>query len=231
MDPIRPVAEICRQHGVWLHVDAAFAGSALILPECRLLSDGIELADSVVMNPHKWLMTNFDCSAYFVRDTDALVRTFSILPEYLRTKEDDRVNNYRDWGIPLGRRFRALKLWFVIRSYGVEGLRQIIRGHIRMAQALAEEIRGTPDFEVLAPVPLSLVCFRYRPAGVPEGEELNAMNARLLESLNATGRIFLTHTMLRGTYSLRLVVGQLRARDRHVEEAWSLIREHARTLA
>jgi aromatic-L-amino-acid/L-tryptophan decarboxylase len=165
VDPLRPIAELCRRHGAWLHVDAAYAGPAAIVPELRPLFDGIELADSIVLNPHKWLLTNFDCTAYYVRDPAALLSTFQATPEYLRTTYDADVVNFRDWGIQLGRRFRALKLWFVIRSYGVEGLRAIIRRHVALAQELAGWIRADPAFELMAPVPFGLVCFRWRPMG------------------------------------------------------------------
>jgi aromatic-L-amino-acid decarboxylase len=229
IDPLRRIASFCAKRGIWLHVDAAFAGSALLLPEFRWIADGIEEADSVVFNPHKWLFTNFDCSAYFVRDTEALVRTFEILPEYLKTPEGDRVNNYRDWGIQLGRRFRALKLWFVIRAYGVRGLQQILRNHIAMAQELAERIRSTPDFQLLAPVPLSLVCFRYAPQGA-DPVSLDALNARLLETLNHSGQLYISHTRLSGRYALRLAIGQTTVQQRHVDTAWNLIVDTARGL-
>ncbi len=176
MDPLRPIGEICRRHKVFLHVDAAYAGAAFLLPEMRHLIEGIELADSLVFNPHKWMFTNFDCTAYFVRDKAALVNSFSILPEYLKTPEDQLVNNYRDWGIPLGRRFRALKLWFVIRSYGVEGLQSKIRSHIEYGQRLAALIAAAPDFEIMAPVPLNLVCFRYLPPPDLSPEAVDRLN-------------------------------------------------------
>ena len=230
IDPLRAIGEICRRHGVWFHVDAAFAGSALILPEVRWMADGVELADTVVFNPHKWLLTNFDCTAYFVRDKGALVRTFEILPEYLKTAGTERVNNYRDWGIQLGRRFRALKLWFVLRSYGVEGLQDTLRAHIRMAQALADTIRSSADFELLAPCVLNLVCFRFHPPGVTDPARLDTLNAELLERLNATGKLYMTHTKLNGATTLRLVVGQTRVEQRHVNAAWSLITDTARSL-
>jgi len=229
IDPLRNIGEICVKHHVWYHIDAAFAGSALLLPEKRWMIDGVEHADSFVFNPHKWMFTNFDCSAYFVRDVDALIRTFEILPEYLKTSERERVNNYRDWGIPMGRRFRALKLWFVIRSFGVRGLQEKIRNHIIMAQALAEQMKQSPDFELLAPVPLNVICFRYHPAAVDDPEELNRLNAELLEMLNNTGSLFLTHTKLNGAYTLRLVIGQTEVRDDHVRKSWSTIQELART--
>ncbi len=231
IDPLRPIGEICRRHGLWLHVDAALAGSALLLPEMRWMIEGIELADSFVFNPHKWLFTNFDCSAYFVRDPGALVQTFEILPEYLKTPEGERVNNYRDWGLQMGRRFRALKLWFVIRHYGVDGLRSKISDHIRMAKDLAETIRQSSDFELLAPVPLNTVCFRYVPDLRLETGLLNSLNERLLEALNSTGRIFLTQTKLGDLFTLRLVVGQTEVTEQHVERAWELIQQTARSLA
>ena len=230
VDPVPAVAAICRRHGVWLHVDAAYAGSAAIVPELRGRFEGWEDADSVVMNPHKWLFTNFDCTAYYVRDRDALLSAFSLTPEYLRTVHDEQVVNYRDWGIQLGRRFRALKLWFVIRSYGIEGLRAIIRRHVSLAQELAGWVDAAPDFERMAPVPFGLVCFRYRPADVPD-ERLDGLNERLLAAVNATGRVFLTHTRLDGRYTIRLVVGQRATERRHVEEAWGLIREASAELS
>jgi len=230
LDPIRPLAAICRKHDMWLHVDAAFAGTAMIVPEFRWMAEGVEEADSFVFNPHKWLFTNFDCSAYFVRDAESLIRTFEILPEYLKTTEEERVHNYRDWGIQLGRRFRALKLWFVIRTYGVEELRRMIRNHVAMAQKLVETIRSTPDFELLAPAPLNLLCFRYAPLNITDPAERDALNARLLDSLNRSGHLFLSHTRLDGKYTLRLVVGQTYVQQRHVDDAWARIVETARGL-
>jgi aromatic-L-amino-acid decarboxylase len=230
IDPLRAIGELCRTYNIWLHVDAAFAGSALILPEMRWIADGIELADTFVFNPHKWLMTNFDCSAYFVKDTTSLVRTFEILPEYLKSSESERIKNYRDWGIQLGRRFRALKLWFVLRSYGVEGLQEILRAQIRMAQGLADVIRSSSDFELLAPVSLNLVCFRYHPPELASEELLDSLNATLLETLNATGKLYLTHTKLNSVLTLRLVVGQAHVEQRHVRAAWSQICDTARSL-
>jgi aromatic-L-amino-acid/L-tryptophan decarboxylase len=230
VDPVPGIAAICRRHGIWLHVDAAYAGAAAIVPESREHFAGMELADSVVFNPHKWLLTNFDCTAYYVRDRAALLAAFSLTPEYLRTAHDADVVNYRDWGIQLGRRFRALKLWFVIRSYGVEGLRAIIRRHVALAAELAGWIDRSPDFERVAPVPFGLVCFRYRPAGKSEAE-LDALNERLLAEVNATRRVFLTHTRLDGRYVIRLVIGQRDTERRHVVEAWELIRQAASRLS
>ena len=227
MDPIDEIGKICQKYNIWLHVDAAFAGTAAIAPEYRNFLKGIEMADSYVFNPHKWMLTNFDCSAYFVKDAEILKRTFSIMPEYLKTSADEKVNNYRDWGIQLGRRFRALKLWFVIRSYGIEGIRAMIRLHINLAQEFAGWIEKDEEFEILAPVNLSLVCFRFVKPGQSE-EELTALNKKLLKNINASGKVYLTHTVLNGRYCLRLSVGQRNTRVRHVEQVWDLIKENTR---
>jgi aromatic-L-amino-acid decarboxylase len=230
IDPLRPIAELCRRHGAWLHVDAAYAGAAAIVPELRPLFDGMETADSVVLNPHKWLLTNFDCTAYFVRDPSALLATFQATPEYLRTAYDADVVNFRDWGIQLGRRFRALKLWFVIRSYGVEGLRAMIRRHVALARELAGWVERETDFELVAPVPFGLVCFRWRPPGRTD-QELDALNARLMAAVNAGRDRYLTHTRLGGRYVIRLVVGQRGTEREHVAAAWESVREAARGLS
>ncbi|HEY8105028.1 MAG TPA: pyridoxal-dependent decarboxylase [Gemmatimonadales bacterium] len=228
MDPLPAVAEISRRHGAWLHVDAAWAGSAAIIPELRWILDGVEHADSLVFNPHKWMLVNFDLTAYFVRDVDTLLRVFTVTPEFLRTRHDKDVANFRDWGIQLGRRFRALKLWFVIRSYGVEGLRAVIRRHVALAREFAGWVSASPDFELLAPAPLGLVCFRYRPAGwAADDPGLDELNRELLARVNASGRVFLTHTALGGRYTIRLAVGQRCTEREHVEEAWRLVREAA----
>ncbi len=229
IDPLADIVAIGRQHQLWVHVDAALAGTALLLPEMRWLAAGLEQTDSFVFNPHKWMFTNFDASAYFVKDKQALINTFSITPEYLRTPEDNRVNNYRDWGIPLGRRFRALKLWFVIRSFGLEGLQAKIRLHLQLTQWFREQVEGHPHFEVAAPVPLNTVCFRYYPVG-PSPEELNSLNEQLMHRLNRSGEIFLTHVKLNGRFVLRMVIGQTEVQQRHVEKAWRLIKEMAASL-
>ncbi len=230
IDPLKPIAEIAAKHKLWLHVDAAYAGSALLLEEYRSMIDGVKMADSFVFNPHKWLFTNFDCSAYFVKDKEALLHTFEITPEYLKTDVDKTVNNYRDWGIPLGRRFRALKLWFVIRSYGVESLKAMLREHIRIANQLADAIDAHRYFELAAPVTLNLVCFRLRPSKNTPPDELNALNAELLKRINATGKVYLTHTKIGDNYTLRLVCGQTRVTEQHVQNAWRLIQETADKL-
>jgi len=230
LDPIRPLGEVCQRYDLFFHVDAAYGGAALLLPEMRWMAEGMELADSLVFNPHKWMFVNFDCSAFFVRDPELLTDTFSIYPEYLKTPEDRQVNNYRDWGIQLGRRFRALKLWFVIRNYGVEGLRERIRLHLRLGQWLAEAIKASNDFELLAPTPLNLVCFRYHPPGSWTEAQLNRLNERLLHQLNASGKILLTHTKLNGRYTLRFVAGQTETCFQHVEKGWRFIRQVAEAM-
>jgi aromatic-L-amino-acid decarboxylase len=229
IDPIRAIGEICHENGVWLHVDAAMAGTALILPEFQWMIDGKEYIDSFVFNPHKWMFTNFDCSAFFVRDPESLIKTFEILPEYLKTRTRGLVNDYRDWGVPLGRRFRALKLWSVIRSYGAEGLRTKIRYHIEIAAKLSGMIKSENDFEVLAPVVLNVICFRYRPEGFNESR-LNEINEKLNHHLNDSGKMYLTHTVLNGRYTLRMVTGQTNVTLGHVEKAWEIIKAEARGL-
>ncbi len=223
IDPLLPISRICQKYSLWLHVDAAYAGTALVLENHRWMINGIENVDSFVFNPHKWMFTNFDCSAYFVRDKGQLIRTFEIMPEYLKTKNDQVVNNYRDWGIQLGRRFRALKLWFVIRSMGVEGIRRKIASHIRWAGELASLIRKHPRFELYEPQNLGLVCFRIKPEGMQDGEELNRLNRLFLEHLNGSGKMYLSHTAVRGNYTLRFVVGQTYVTREHVINAWHFI--------
>jgi aromatic-L-amino-acid/L-tryptophan decarboxylase len=228
IDPLGPIGRVCARHGVWLHVDAAWAGSALILPEQRAMLGGVEYADSFVFNPHKWLFTNFDCSAYFVRDPDALLGALAIQPEYLKTREDAAVHNYRDWGIQLGRRFRALKLWFVIRSYGVEGLRARVAAHIALAEDLAARIEASEDFELLAPRSLALLCLRWHPPGEDDEETLDRLNASLMERINDSGAAYLTHTRLGGRYAIRVSIGQTNTEARHVDALWQQLQDCAR---
>jgi aromatic-L-amino-acid decarboxylase len=223
IDPLQEIAGICKKYNVWLHVDAAFAGSALILPEYRWMIRGVEDADSFVFNPHKWLFTNFDCSAYFVKDRDSLLNTLQLVPEYLRTMNQGKVNDYCDWGVPLGRRFRALKLWFVIRNYGVEALQEKLRFHIALASEVEDRIRQENDFEILAPRTMNLVCFRYHPEGMEDENELNRLNEELLQKVNKTGKAYLTHTKLNGKYTIRMVIAQTNVERWHVEAALRLI--------
>jgi len=227
IDPLKEISDICKRHQLWLHVDAAMAGTALILPEYRWMIEGIESVDSFVFNPHKWMFTNFDCSAYFVRDPETLIRTFEILPEYLKTRTRGMVNDYRDWGIPLGRRFRALKLWFVIREFGVKGLQEKIRLHLALATKLKEMILGDQHIELMAPVPLNTVCFRIKPDGIEDEETINRYNEQLLQELNSSGKLYLTHTKLNGKYTLRMVIAQTNVTEQHVIRAWETIKEYA----
>jgi aromatic-L-amino-acid decarboxylase len=229
IDPLKAIGEICQEYDVWLHVDAAMAGTALILPEFQWMLDGKEYVDSFVFNPHKWMFTNFDCTAYFVKDASALIKTFEILPEYLKTRTRGKVNDYRDWGVPLGRRFRALKLWSVIRTYGVEGLREKVRSHISIAAELSEMILKENDFEIVAPVIISVVCFRYMPAGYTD-DQINSVNEKLNHRLNDSGKLYLSHTVLNGKYTLRMVTAQTNVTLEHVEKAWILIMDTARSL-
>jgi aromatic-L-amino-acid decarboxylase len=223
IDPLPEIGPICREQGLWLHVDAAMSGTAAVCPEFRHIHDGLEFADSYCFNPHKWMFTNFDCDCFFVADRAALIQTLSVLPEYLRNQatESGAVIDYRDWGIPLGRRFRSLKLWFVIRHYGVEGLQHHVREHVRLAQAFARWVEEDDRFELAAPAPLNLVCFRHVGG--------DGVNERLLDRLNRSGKLYLTHTRLDGKYTLRLCVGQTNTEERHVSQAWALIQATATT--
>jgi aromatic-L-amino-acid decarboxylase len=230
IDPLQEIAGICQERKLWFHVDGAYAGSALALPENRDMAKGIEHADSFVFNPHKWLFTNFDCSAYFVKDKEALARTFEIHPEYLKTKSDKKVNNYRDWGIQLGRRFRALKLWFVLRNFGTDGIQETLRRHIELAETMEKKIQDHPNFEMVVPRSLNVLAFRYVPGLNMEEDELNSLNERILHQMNRNGRAYLTHTKVFGKYTLRLVIAQTYVQAKHVEEAWEEIQEVAASV-
>src|SRR5215468_6307830 len=221
LDPVPAIAKICGEHGIWLHVDAAMSGTAALCPEFRHIHDGVEHADSYCFNPHKWMFTNFDCDVFYVADRKALIQTLSVLPEYLRNQatESGAVIDYRDWHIPLGRRFRALKLWFVIRHYGIEGLQHHIRQHIALAQQFALWVEQDHRFELAAPVPLNLVCFRLRVG--------DAANQSLMDRLNRSGDLYLTHTRLNDRFTLRMSVGQTNTQERHVKKAWEQIRKTA----
>ena len=224
IDPLPEIGRICREEALWLHVDAAMSGTAAICPEFRRILDGVEFADSFCVNPHKWMFTNFDCDCFYVADRAALIRTLSILPEYLKNRatESGAVIDYRDWHIQLGRRFRSLKLWFVIRAYGVAGLQQHVRRHVALAQEFARWVEESQSFELAVRPPLNLVCFRH-----VGGDELNRV---LLERLNASGKLYLTHTTLNDRFTLRLCVGQTNTEERHVKRAWETIREAAEGL-
>ncbi|MFN2224088.1 MAG: pyridoxal phosphate-dependent decarboxylase family protein [Candidatus Promineifilaceae bacterium] len=242
VDPVPEMAAICRQYGLWLHVDGAYGGAAAVAPEMRHVLDGLELADSFVMNPHKWLFTPIDCSAFYVRRPEILQQAFSLVPEYLKTAEEG-VTNYMDWGVQLGRRFRALKLWMVIRAFGRQGIAARLREHICLGQQLAAWIDAAPDFERLAPTPFSVVCFRLAPreiaarlalAGPEEAraleEELDRLNMALVEAMNDTGQVFLAPTRLRGRLTIRLAIGNIRTDEAHVRRVWALLEEKAERL-
>lgn len=224
LDPIAAIGRLCVEEGLWFHVDAAMSGTAVICPEYRYLHDGVEYSDSYCFNPHKWMFTNFDCSCFWVADRTALLNALSILPEYLLNEatQSGAVFDYRDWQVPLGRRFRALKLWFVLRYYGVEGLQYHIRRHIELTGLLAAWIAADENFEIVAPAPFNLICFRHRGS--------DKLNKRIMDELNGSGRIFLTHTKLNDRLVLRICIGQARTELEHVEQAWRLIKTTAQTL-
>jgi len=224
IDPVPEIGRICRGQNIWLHVDAAMSGTAALCPEFRHIHNGLEFADSYCFNPHKWMFTNFDCDCFYVADRKGLIQTLSVLPEYLKNKatETGAVIDYRDWQIPLGRRFRSLKLWFVIRHYGVQGLQHHVREHVRLAQQFAEWLKQDAEFELAAPVPLNLVCFRHK-----GGDQINQ---DLMDRLNRSGDLYLTHTRLNDRLTLRFCVGQTNTQERHVRRAWDRIRQEARAV-
>jgi aromatic-L-amino-acid decarboxylase len=235
IDPVPAIADLCQQHKMWLHVDGAYGGTAALVPEMRHVLDGCERADSLVVNPHKWMFTPIDCSAFYVRDVALLKQAFSLVPEYLKSDETD-VNNYMDWGVQLGRRFRALKLWMVIRHFGYEGLVGNIREHIRLGQMLAQRVDARADFVRMAPTPFSTVCFRAVPRAVVEqlahasAEEAQALEARLdqlneqiITTINASGEAFISHTRLRGHYTIRVAIGNIRTSEEHINRLWDSI--------
>jgi len=227
VDPVPAIADLCGRESIWLHVDAAYAGVAAMVPGREEILQGAELADSLVVNPHKWLFTPFDLSVLYCRHMDVIRSAFALTPEYLKTIEAAPVRNLMDTGIQLGRRFRALKLWMVLRHFGADGLRDRLAEHMRLAQLFASWVDESPDFERLAPVPFSVVCFRAR---AQEREDTDRLNERILEAVNATGEIFISHTRLDGRYALRLAIGNLHTTESHVTRAWSLLQEHARQL-
>ena len=224
IDPIEEIAELCEKYNIWLHIDAAYAGVAAMIPEMKWITKAWEKADSIVVNPHKWMFTPMDLSIYFTRKPEILKQAFSLVPEYLKTKVDDEVENLMDYGIQLGRRFRSLKLWFIIRYFGVDGLASRIKNHIKLAKEFAEWVDNENDFELMAPVLFSTICFRYNPGNKTE-EELNNLNEKLFEKINSSGKIFLSHTKLNGKFVIRLTIGSIRHERRHIEEAKEIIKK------
>ena len=228
IDPVAAMADICERHEIWMHVDAAYAGPTAIIPEMRPLFDGWERADSIVMNPHKWLFTPFDLSILYCRDLGMMKQAFSLVPEYLKTSEQATVKNGMDYGIQLGRRFRSLKLWFVIRYFGREGIIARLSEHIRLARLFGTWVEESENWEMLAPLPFALVCFRACPAGVAD---LDAFNEKLMNAVNATGEAYLSHTKLNGKFTLRLSVGSIRVEERHIVKVWELLNAHLATIS
>jgi aromatic-L-amino-acid decarboxylase len=229
VDPLSEILEIAREFDLWVHVDAAYGGPVAALPEFRPLFRGWEEADSIVVNPHKWLFTPIDCSVLYMRNPEDLKRAFSLTPEYLQTSEQEVARNLMDYGVALGRRFRALKLWFVLRYFGMEGVRRRLRLHIELAKEFGTWVDEEPDWVRVAPVPFSTVVFRYSPSGA-SGEEADAMNREIMDQVNATGRMFISHTVLNGRFCLRVALGNLKTRKEHLERSWRLLKEAAKEL-
>lgn len=230
IDPVPAIADCCEREGLWLHVDAAYGGTAAIVPEMQYIMAGCERADSIVVNPHKWMFVPVDLSVLYTRKPEALRQAFSLVPEYLRTAHDDVARNLMDYGVPLGRRFRALKLWFVLRYFGVDGLASRLREHLRIAQLFKQWVETHPQFELLAPVLFGTICFRARPAGINDGETLDKLNESLLSAINRKRVMFLSHTKLNGKYTLRMVIGHLRTEEVHAKQAWDMIVQEFKEL-
>ncbi|MFZ1519828.1 MAG: pyridoxal-dependent decarboxylase [Ignavibacteriaceae bacterium] len=226
VDPVDAIADICEKYNLWLHIDSAYAGVTAMIPEMKWITKGWERADSLVINPHKWMFTPMDLSIFFTRKPHILKRAFSLSAEYLKTNQDNEVENLMDYGIQLGRRFRSLKLWFIIRYFGVDGLAERIKNHINLAQDLLSWIEQKNDFEIMAPTPFSTVCFRFNPGNKNE-DDLNKLNENLLEKINESEKIFLSHTKLNGKFTIRLTIGSIRHERRHIEDAWALIKSIA----
>jgi aromatic-L-amino-acid/L-tryptophan decarboxylase len=230
IDPIDKIGPIAAKYNIWFHIDAAFAGTALILPEFRNSITGLEFADSLVFNPHKWMFTNFDCSAFFVKDKDHLQNTFRLIPSYLQTQTNTEANDYSNWGIHLGRRFRSLKLWFVIRNFGLNGLQAKIREHIQLAVFFEENITKHGTFKIVVPRTLTVVCFRFEPTGISNEDEINRLNSILLEKINASGKLYISHTLIGNKFTLRFVCSQTNVAKKHVQQALENIFELSNQL-
>ena len=229
IDPVPAIAYICQKEKIWLHVDGAYGGAAAIIPEMRYVLDGCDRADSFVTNPHKWLFTPMDCSVLFTRHVGILKQAFSLVPDYLKTT-DGTVNNYMDWGVQLGRRFRSLKLWFIIRSFGVEGLASLLREHCRLAREFASWVDADKNFERIAPVPFSVVCFRYHPKDISDETKLEQLNTQIIDRINATGEVFLSNTKLNDRYTIRIAIGNIATTEKHIKRVWELLKAEADKL-
>ena len=230
IDPVKKIGAICEKENIWLHIDAAYGGTAAILPEMKYILEGIEKADSIVVNPHKWMFTPIDLSAFYTKKPDILKRAFSLVAEYLKTGEDNEAENLMDYGIQLGRRFRSLKLWFVIRYFGLQGIISILREHLRLAHLFSEWIDASPRFERMAPVDFGVVCFRFHPQNIKDEEQLNELNEKLLNIINESGKLFISHTKINNIYMLRISISGLRTEEKNVKNAWILIRKEAERL-
>lgn len=230
VDPVNAIADICERENVWFHLDCAYAGVTAMLPEMKKYFNGFERADSIVINPHKWLFVPMDFSLFYTRKPQVLKRAFSLVPEYLKTAEDNEVINYMDYGMQLGRRFRSIKFWFVMRYFGAEGLRERLREHLRLAQQFAIWIEESEDFEKLSPTYFSTVCFRFHPKSINDENDLNVLNEKLLEKINATGKVFMSHTKLNGKITLRTVIAGLRTEEKHVQLAWEVIKHESKLI-
>ena len=227
VDPVEDIADIAEKYNLWLHIDSAYAGVTAMIPEMKWITKGWDRADSLVINPHKWMFTPMDLSVYFTRKPDILKRAFSLSAEYLKTNQDNEVDNLMDYGIQLGRRFRSLKLWFIIRYFGVDGLAERIKNHIKLAQEFKDWIESEKDFDLMAPTPFSTVCFRFNPGNLSE-DKLNKVNEDLLEKINQSEKLFLSHTKLNGKFVIRLTIGSIRHERRHIVQAWEIIKSIAR---
>lgn len=230
IDPVKRIGEICGKNSIWLHVDAAYGGTAAIVPEMKFILEGVELADSIVVNPHKWMFTPIDISAFYTKKPEILKRAFSLVPEYLKTNDDPGVENLMDYGVQLGRRFRSLKLWFVIRYFGTEGIISILREHLRLAKLFSEWIEAHPKFEKIAQVNFGVVCFRFHPPDINDEDKLNELNEKLLHIINESGKLFISHSKINGKYFIRVSISGLRTEEKNVRNAWILIRKESERL-
>ncbi|MBE0650872.1 MAG: amino acid decarboxylase [Bacteroidales bacterium] len=230
IDPVDEIGDICTRENIWFHVDGAYGGIAAVLPEMRHIFKGIEKADSIVVNPHKWMFTPIDLSVFFTKKPEILKRAFSLVAEYLKTQEGETVQNYMDYGVQLGRRFRSLKLWFIIRYFGVEGIQNRIQEHLDLAKNLKVEIEKDKTFEIMAPMPFSVICFRFHPEQLSDEKSIDEINEKLMSEVNATGELFISHTKLNNKLVLRIAISGIRTEKRHVDQAWKLIQTKAKEL-